>query len=954
MKNRWRLALLICTSALLPPVQGPLIAQPAVAPLAPAPPEVVALILQGHERKDAYEWEESLRLYNEALTTARNLDSKVGEAAALYNIGSVYSPTGQPQQALRFYEQALPLWRQIGGKLGEATTLDGIGLVYAKTGQLQQALRFYEEALRLFRQVSDKSGEATVLSNIGVVYSVTGQPQQALRFYEQALPLSKQIGDKSGEASTLSNIGLVYENTGQPQQALRFYEQALPLWREVGDKSGEATTLNNIGVVYAKTGQPQQALRFYEQALPLSKQIGDKSGEASTLANIGAVYSSTGQPQQALRFYEQALRLFRQVGDKSSEAATLGNLGTVEEAQGRLPHADKHFRAALNILEDMRERLGGSSQNKVSFLESHLHSYHNYINFLLKQKNPVSAFDWAQKTKARALVDLMGSGRVDISRGLSSKEQEQEREMKWRVGQANQQLLDAAMQPNSDDAQVSILKAKLAQAGQELEHFTNSLYARNESLSFKRAARTTTLSETATFLPADTALLEYVVLKTNKLDKVILFCVTVEKDKSGKAKAVVQAYPINRTFKQLSERLEDFRVACSDSNREYEEKALDLYKLLLAPAAQQLKSKKRLLICPDGPLWGTPFQALMMPGTAQSKPGLKPQFLIQSYEISYAYSATGAQAALKAANERRRKPGGGGTLLALANPNFDGWGLMRGDTGAAPDPSDAATSLRPLTIWELMRGDTGAATDTSPAGNASPDPSGAATPQRPLTINLRPITLNLRSTNGTVVRRDGSIQPLPGTQLEADAIKKSFPGSKIFTGDKAQEAIVKQHAGNYSILHFATHGLFNEYAPLESGIVLAAPPSSLRVQAPPEQAAAEEDGLLRAREIFDLNLNADLVVLSACDTGRGQKQSGEGVVGLSWALFVAGAPTQVLSQWAVADQSTAQLMESFYSNLEAKKAKGVALRAASLALMKDGKHSHPFYWAPFVLLGDWR
>jgi len=654
-------------------------------------------------------------------------------------------------------------------------------------------------------------------------------------------------------------------------------------------------------MAYHKTEQLLKALPFYEQALSLYRQVGDKAGEARTLNNIGGVYQDLNQSQKALRSLEQALSLSRQVGNKPGEATSLGNIGMIEESKSRLPQANQYLRAALTIVEDMREGLGGSSRDKASFLESNIELYQVYINLLLKQNSPVSAFTWAQKTKARALLDLMSSGKVDISHSLSEAEREQERALKGQVAQANQQLLNAAMRPNSDKAQVSALKAKLEESDSELHAFTNSLYARHGELSFKRAARTTNLSEVATFLPADTALLEYVVLETDNADKTILFCVTVEKDKSGKAKAVVQAYPINRTVEQIGERVEDFRLACSDPQRDYQEKAVELYKLLVAPAAKQLSGKKRLVVCSDGPLWGTPFQALMMWGKAPGKPDNKPQFLIESYEVSYAYSATGAQAALLVGKKAGRKPGG--TLLALANPNFVGWG--QGGAGAV---------------------------------------SNSAADQRPLTLKLREMGA------GSIMRGDGSIQPLPGTQIEADAIKSSFPDAAVFTGDKAQEATAKQQAGNYRYLHFATHGLFNEQAPLESGIVLATAP--LAPIAP--GANGPEDGLLQARELFDLDLKAEMVVLSACDSGRGQKQSGEGVVGLSWALFVAGAPAQVLSQWAVDDGSTAQLMKIFYTSLKAGKPKGVALRGASLSLMKDGKHAHPFYWAPFVLIGDWR
>jgi CHAT domain-containing protein len=185
------------------------------------------------------------------------------------------------------------------------------------------------------------------------------------------------------------------------------------------------------------------------------------------------------------------------------------------------------------------------------------------------------------------------------------------------------------------------------------------------------------------------------------------------------------------------------------------------------------------------------------------------------------------------------------------------------------------------------------------------------------------------------------------TEREATALRSDFKNAAIYIGEAAQETIVKREASKYRYVHLASHAFFNDAAPLLSSIVLANPPEG-----------SDEDGFLTAREIFDLNLSAaDMVVLSACNTGRGEKRSGEGIVGLTWALFVAGAPTQVLSQWAVDDASTATLMQRFYAALIGGRAghgKARALRAAELSLLRDGKHRHPYYWAPFLLMGDWR
>ena len=156
--------------------------------------------------------------------------------------------------------------------------------------------------------------------------------------------------------------------------------------------------------------------------------------------------------------------------------------------------------------------------------------------------------------------------------------------------------------------------------------------------------------------------------------------------------------------------------------------------------------------------------------------------------------------------------------------------------------------------------------------------------------------------------RGKAIVALPGTQREADALKRLFPSATLMTGKAAQESKAKQIAHQYRYLHFATHGFFNDASPLLSSLVLAQPSTG-----------SKDDGFLTAREIFDMDLSAEMVVLSACNTARGVQRTGDGVIGLTWALFVAGCPTQVVSQWSVDDASTATLMTRFYGNLATRK-----------------------------------
>lgn len=481
----------------------------------------------------------------------------------------------------------------------------------------------------------------------------------------------------------------------------------------------------------------------------------------------------------------------------------------------------------------------------------------------------------------------MAAGKVDVNAGLTGPEREQDATLREALRSAQQAYLSESLAPAPDATKLASLKSRLADAEQALERFNQQLQLRLPAAGRRRTAQTLNVAETARMLPPDTALLSFQQVWTNVTDVFLVRAVT-----NG---PVFRNHRSGKNPDELKELVDDLRASMSDPTRSYQAKAREAYRLLIGPMAPHLTGVKRLIICPDGLWWNVPFHALV------SREGDRDVFLGEKFEIVYAYSATAAQAALRARdNPQRPKPAA--ELLVIANPDFGGAERFANSTNAPPARAIGAEA-------------------------------------RALGAEARAIGAEARTGAG----RTGIIAPLPGTQVEADAIRSAFPSAKILATTAAQESVVKTESGQYRFLHFATHGLFNEASPLSSSVVLSKPADP-----------AKEDGFLTSREIFDLNWRADMVVFSACDTGRGKRVQGEGLVGLTWAAFVAGAPSQVVSQWAVNDASTAKLMAAFYQQLKAGKGRGAALQAASLELMKDGTHGHPYYWAPFILLGDWR
>ncbi len=824
----------------------------------------------------------ALGFYLEALSQFRTVGDDKYEAISLSCIGDAYSDTGHHKKALEVYQQALLKYKSAGHKKYEANTLDAIGRVYDSIGQYQKALEFYQAALLMYESAGDRKGEANILAGVGSTYFNTGQLSKALDFFQRANFLYRTTGNKDGEASTLANIAIVYSETGERQKALGSLLGALPMFRELGNKPGEATTLGAIGGIYFASGNNPMALDYYQRALQMYRTAGIRHAEADALANIGATHYFMNQTRAALSNYQQSLQIQEAIGDKAGQANTLSYMAVVQEGLGHSAQAGKHLSIAIRLLDSMRDSLGGLSEAKQAIHASSLHTYHQYIALLLKQGKTPLAFEITQRTKARAILDLLYVGKVQATTRLNEEERARHQELRRIVNQINQRIIGETVKNAVGSKEgVRALKQQLANAEINLQTYSDRLYARHPELARMRAATTVTHEDLLRILPPDSAVLDYVSMLydtgQHKSERNVLFVVT---NRDGNP--TVNAFTIPVTRSVLAEHADDLRTACGNANSSYQSKASDLYKVLIGPAAKQIAGKKRLIICPDGPLWDVPFQALI------DKDG---KFLFEKYEITYAYSATGAQAALDAGARRRKTPAPG-ILMAMANPDF-------GDEkrfGGAPVAAEVPTDNRAI---ETLSRD-------------------AAIP------------------------RGGKVSALPGTQREADALQLDFPQAAIYTGKEAQESTVKREAGKYRYLHFATHGFFNDTAPLMSSIVLAQPQDD------------KEDGFLTAREIFDMDLKADMVVLSACNTARGEKRSGEGVIGLTWALFAAGAPTQVVSQWSVDDASTASLMERFYAGIKRGEAKGSALRTSALSLMKDGQHRHPFYWAPFILMGDWR
>jgi CHAT domain-containing protein/tetratricopeptide (TPR) repeat protein len=836
---------------------------------------------------------EAEKEFNRALAMARALRSKRVEALAATSLGWLYSQTGEFQKWVAFSDIGIESARVAGDTAGEAWALLCKSLFYANGSNSQQGEVLHLRALERIRVPRAKVQESPLLENV-----------------------KSLLYDKLIEVKILAMLGLASNGSGRLQEAAGYFEQSAKLALASGADFYAVDPLMHLANINSQLKQDEQQIKNLQQALAISERSGNAFSESGIWLLLGHTYARNGDLQKALEAYKRSVQKGNDINRPRPDSVL--ELARTETALGLFTEAAQHWEEGLEQIEAVRNSLGTLSEAKQAYLANWMYYYKEYIAFLENRDQTDKAFSWIERTRARALLDLMQNGKANLDRGLSPDEKKKLDELRSRADEWNRRLIAQSLRGGADAGSTADIKASLTQSERELQDYNDTLLARYPSLAQRRVTHTVSSDDLAEVLPDDTALLSYVVAEPQPGARTSLYCITREQ-----GKAVVKRYTIDVPRDELNELLDDFNDACADPKKNFRSKARELHTLLVAPAATQIAGKKRLVFCPDGPLWGLPFQAL------SEKKANGDQFLLENYEISYSYSATALQTTLSAQRTAPKK--WNGELLVYANPDFGG-----ADRLALKPPADkpaAPTGGTPRPIGADAR----AITADSRAITA--DSRAITADSRAITADSRAITADSRA----VVGRGGEIVPLPGTQVEADALSKSFPSARVATGALAQESDVKANGGQYRYLHFATHGLFNDTSPLLSSVVLAQPAKG-----------SSEDGFLTAREIFDLDWDVDLVVLSACNTGRGQKRSGEGVVGLTWALFAAGAPSQVVSQWAVNDSSTALLMKNFYGELEKKRPRAEALRTASLALLRDGEHAHPYYWAPFILMGDWR
>ncbi|WP_026786825.1 CHAT domain-containing protein [Planktothrix rubescens] len=812
----------------------------------------------------------------------------------------------QFREALQSGEQALTIYREIGYRQGEAISLKNVGNAYLFLGQYDRAIEFYQQSLKISREIGYRQGEADSLGNLGLPYYSLGQYQKAIDFYEQSLEMAREIGDRQGEAISLGSLGNAYHSLGQYQKAIDFHQQYLEISREIGDRQGEANSLNDLGIAYYALEQYQKAIAFYQQSLEMAREIGDRQGEAASLGSLGNAYYSLGQYQKAIDFHQQSLEMAREIGYRQGEAASLGNLGIAYQSLGQYHWAIAFHKQDLEILREIGYRQGeAASLGNLGNAYNSLGQYQKAIDFYQQQLEIV-----------REIGDRQGESIAlnNLGNALLKTNQLAEAETALRASIQIHETLRFELVNN--DHKASIFETQVA----SYRLLQQVLVAQTR---FDEALEISEMSRTRAFVE----LLQQTLLTTPPQSPPYQW---EEVDKSPLTKwGLSESLPLKPPIAKgglggLS--IPKIQQIARDRNSTIVE-----YSIIL---------DAEIYIWVIQPNGNITHRAANLEPLNQQNQTLK-QIILKT-RVSIGSEETDDEGN-KIQLEREYQPNqtGGYPLLQLLHqiliePIID---LL---------PTDANNQIIFIPHYDLFLVPFVALQD-SKNRYLIEDYTILTAPSIQVLEITREHQNRVRGLRqAALIVGDPTIDPKfkenpyklnqMSRAKEASEAIAAILGTQAITGDNATKVAILDRMLNTRIVHLSAHGLLDDFQGF--GI-----PGSI-ILAPSEKT---DDGSLNAAEILQLKLDSELVVLSACSTGRG-KITGDGVVGLSRCFILAGVPSIIVSLWNMGAIAAKLLMTQFYQNLARGDNRAEALRCAMLTT--KARFPSPIAWAAFTLIGE--
>ncbi|MDG2989698.1 CHAT domain-containing protein [Candidatus Synechococcus calcipolaris G9] len=849
-------------------------------------------------------YEAALPLYQRSL---RIVETALGEnhlavAASLNNLANLYFVQGNYEAALPLHQRSL---RILEATLGEnhpdvATSLNNLAQLYFVQGNYEAALPLYQRSLRIFETALGESHPyvAQSLNNLAELYYRQGNYEAVLPLHQRSLRIREAtLGENHPDvAQSLNNLANLYSVQGNYEAALPLHQRSLRILEAtLGENHPDvATSLNNLAQLYFVQGNYEAALPLHQRSLRiLEATLGENHPDVATsLNNLAQLYYRQGNYEAALPLHQRSLRIREAtLGENHPDvASSLNNLAIFHWRTAEFPKALGFFQRAMESEES------SLSLNLVIGSEEYKR---NYLATFSRSTNRAISFHLQGTPQTMAAAELALTTILRRKGRLLDVLGETNHHLRHQLDGAGQRQLEQLVALRTEIAGLTFAPGtppppdQLRQLTQAAEQLEGELSLK--SASFRQATTPVTLNAVQAAIPNDAALVEFIHyrpfdIKNNRFLAPRYAVYVLSPRGNPQWQNLGDAAEIDALIKAARQQMVDPRLPSLTVKSASQ--ALDAK--VMAPVRRMVGNVSHLLIAPDAQLNLIPFQALV---------DEQDRYLLESFTITVLTSGRDLlrlQLPLSPAS----------SPLVVANPNFERAATVVATTTTRGSSQQRSGDLRTLAFGEL-----------------------------------------------------------PGTAAEANAIRDLLPSAEVLKGPQATESAVKA-VQSPRILHLATHGFFLENTPptessdLQSLQNLNEPQaftaenpllrSGLALAGFNQRQSGGDDGVLTALEVTAINLDGtELVVLSACDTGRGDLTNGDGVYGLRRAFTLAGARSQVGTLWKVDDQVTKDIMVAYYENLLRGLGRTEAMRQVQLEMLNNPQTETPYYWAAFVSSGDW-
>jgi CHAT domain-containing protein/tetratricopeptide (TPR) repeat protein len=879
--------------------------------LAPAPDYVEASTKLGLVLWNLGLLPESQEAYEKALARAAAARLAKSEADArtalsilrLFNEARAHRDDGDCAKSNAAFRSAIDLARTLRSPDLELKSLRQLTLCLLDPGDLAEYKRLNEDALAIARAIKLRKDESICLNNLGVYYLKTENYAKALAYCDQAYEIAVKIGYVQGQNEVLTNFGIIYNDLGNYDKALEYLEHALALDEKAFGPAFTAIDLNNIGANHRKRGLLSgsrsdftRALEYYEKAYALVENSKDARIRIRILNNLGTVNTDLGRYPEALAKFNLSLKLAEQISDSESLGFILNNVGIVYYALGDYETSTRYSQKAvdLGLKVDSGRILWeafldlANSEKKLGRTDAALANYRSSIAVIENVRSSLGL----EELKASYLGT---NKRIEAYYGLIDLlvRLHQSSPAAGRDAEAFAVLEKAKARAFLDSlevAQVAVARAidpRLANEENQINGEIAALYKKLLAPDLSPAQK----KDISDHLGRSEAEYEKFKRTVRAADPAYADLKYPEIITAAEARASLDDATAVLAYAVGKDGSFGFALT-KDALRVF---PLAPRKDLLPKVAAYL----RLISDKDGHDFSAGrglYAELVAP--AELPPSIRSLIVVPDDALAYL------------------------PFDALQTPDGK-WLTERFAVSYAPSLS----SLREIRARAALR--------------ATPPPKDLLALGDPY-YGKNESAAGAGASSQDYFSSDFVFPRLKFSGTEVQRIAALFPPKRadVFVREQASERTLKRlNLDDYRIIHIAAHGLINDQNPMRSAIVLAQDPDS------------PEDGFFQMREIYNLRMRADLVVLSACQSGRGQLVRGEGLEGLSRAFFYAGASAVMMSLWEVDDRAGAQLMERFYGFLQKGTPIAEALRKAKLEMISGKEAAHPYYWGGIIITG---